>query len=211
MIDSALHHTQCCIQLAQGKLSPEQLTEQVLSLVSTHSPRHLSDLSLSFEQRGDSRPSVEIVRMMQKLSDRAKHAQQCCSCVITCFKIAVVSTDRKHTLSHCEHVPFLLSLTCFLHFPSLSPFSSSFPLPSPPLPSPPLPSPSLPPSPPPPPVLVLLLQCLRQSYTSVVTADPFSILTQVLSSRYTDRYLLAKKFVSDCKLKPKEVVHKILL
>lgn len=85
--------TQCCIQLAQGKLSPDQLTDEVIILVSTHSPRHLSDLSLGFEQRGDSRPSAEIVRMMQKLSDRAKHARQCCSCITTCFKIAVVSID----------------------------------------------------------------------------------------------------------------------
>ena len=84
--------SQCCIQLAQGRLSPEQLTDQVLSLVSTHSPRHLSELSLGLEQqRGDSRPSAEIVRMMQRLSDRAKHAQRCCSCITTCFKIAVVS------------------------------------------------------------------------------------------------------------------------
>ena len=43
------------------------------------------------------------------------------------------------------------------------------------------------------------------SYTSVVTSDPFSILTQVLSSRFTDRYKLAKKFVSDCNLKSKQV------
>jgi spatacsin len=126
----------CCIQLAQGKLSTEQLTDEVITLVSTHSPRHLSDLSLGFEQPGDTRPSVEIIRMMQRLSDRAKHAHQCCSCIITCFKIAM---------------------------------------------------------------------CLHLSYTSVVTSDPFSTLTQILSSRYTDRYQLAKKFVSDCNLKSKEV------
>ena len=48
-------------------------------------------------------------------------------------------------------------------------------------------------------------QCLHISYTSVVTSDPYSILTQVLSSHYTDRYQLAKKFVTDCNLKSKEV------
>jgi spatacsin len=126
----------CCIQLAQGKLSTEQLTDEVLSLVSTHSPRHLSELTLGVEQRGDSRPSAEIVRMMQRLSDRAKHAQHCCSCITTCFKVAV---------------------------------------------------------------------CLHMSYTSVVTSDPFKILSQVLSCRFTDRYQLAKKFVSDSNLKSKEV------
>ena len=96
---------QCCIQLAQGKLSTEQLTDEVISLVSTHSPRHLSNLSFSGEQHGDSKPSVEIIRMMQKLSDRAKHAQQCCSCIITCFKIAVVShSSALHiALLHCAH------------------------------------------------------------------------------------------------------------
>ena len=82
--------TQCCIQLAQGKLSTDQLTPEVLNLMSTHSPRHLSDLSLSFADGGDTRPSVEILRMMQKLSDRAIYAQDCCSCIRTCFKIAVV-------------------------------------------------------------------------------------------------------------------------
>ncbi|CAI8049899.1 hypothetical protein GBAR_LOCUS27467, partial [Geodia barretti] len=87
----------CCIQLAQGKLSTEQLTDQVLSLVSTHSPRHLSELSLGVEQRGDSRPSAEIVRMMQRLSDRAKHAQHCCSCITTCFKVAVVSNTLTYS------------------------------------------------------------------------------------------------------------------
>ena len=93
---NTVHSTQCCIQLAQGKLSTEQLTDEVLSLVSTHSPRHLSSLSLGLDsqqgdERGGSRPSAEILRMMQRLSDRAKHAQQCCSCIATCFKIAVVS------------------------------------------------------------------------------------------------------------------------
>ena len=51
-----------------------------------------------------------------------------------------------------------------------------------------------------------LPQCLHMSYTSVVTSDPFKILSQVLSCRFTDRYQLAKKFVSDSNLKSKEVV-----
>ena len=101
---------QCCIQLAQGKLSPDQLTDEVISLVSTHSPRHLSDLSLGVEQRGDSRPSVEILRMMQKLSDRAKHAQQCCSLIMTCFKIAVVG--YVHCVCACVCVCLLHACIC---------------------------------------------------------------------------------------------------
>ena len=52
---------------------------------------------------------------------------------------------------------------------------------------------------------IFFLQCLHMSYTSVVTSDPYSILTQVLSSRFTDRYQLAKKFVSNCNLKSREV------
>ena len=83
--------SQCCIQLAQGKLTPEQLTEGVLSLVSTRPPRHLSDSSYSFEDSGQGRPSAEIIRMMSKLSDRAKYAQQCCDCIMTCFRLALVS------------------------------------------------------------------------------------------------------------------------
>ena len=89
---------QCCIQLAQGKLSTEQLTDEVLSLISTHTPRHghrpgSSLTTVAGEQGGggDTRPSVEVMWMMQRLSDRAIYAQQCCGCIATCFKIAVVS------------------------------------------------------------------------------------------------------------------------
>jgi len=60
-------HTKCCIQLAQGRLTPDQLMAGVLTLVSARQPRHLSDPTLSLDDMGDGRPSAEIIRMMHKL------------------------------------------------------------------------------------------------------------------------------------------------
>lgn len=80
---------QCFIQLAQGKLKPDQLTEDVLTLLSVvRSRHHFGDPSYPLE--GGGKMSSEIIRMMQQLSDRALHAQQCCQCILSCFKIALV-------------------------------------------------------------------------------------------------------------------------
>ncbi|XP_064396222.1 spatacsin-like isoform X6 [Halichondria panicea] len=77
------------IKLALGHLTPDQLTQDVLSLVSARSPlaRHLSD-SAHLES-GPSRPSVEVLRIMNVLSERARYSNQCCYVIITCFKLAV--------------------------------------------------------------------------------------------------------------------------
>ena len=85
-------HTQSLIKLALGHLTPDQLTQDVLSLVSARSPlaRHLSD-SAHLEP-GHSRPSAEVLRIMNVLSERARYSNQCCYVIITCFKLAVVST-----------------------------------------------------------------------------------------------------------------------
>ena len=84
---------QCCIQLCQGKLTTSQITEGVLSLVSTRLPatRHLSDPTTpTLNDPAHGSQASEIIRMLNTLSDRATYAQQCCSCIITCFKIALV-------------------------------------------------------------------------------------------------------------------------
>ena len=83
---------QCCIQLAMGKLKPDQLTERVLSLVSAHPPQQLTDSSLlaMVDDSQQNRPSAEIIKMMMSLSDRATYAQQCCTTIIVCFRLAVV-------------------------------------------------------------------------------------------------------------------------
>ena len=82
---------QCCIQLCQGKLAPSQLTEGVLSLVKARPPRHLNDPDGPLlEDPSHSTQASEIIRMLNTLSDRAIYAQQCCSCIITCFRIALV-------------------------------------------------------------------------------------------------------------------------
>ncbi len=108
-----LPSTQCCTQLAQGKLTPDHLTEEVLSLVSTRLPQQpTSPLSLSMEELGvwgqgetEARPSVEMMRLMHKFSERATYAQRCCNCIITCFKIAVVSYSCFGCV-HCTLHPF---------------------------------------------------------------------------------------------------------
>ena len=84
-------HTQCCIQLSQGSLTPAQLTKDVLSLVATRSPRHLSDPTLSLQDTLHNKPSMEIIKMLNQLSDRAIYAQACCSIILVCFKLALVS------------------------------------------------------------------------------------------------------------------------
>ena len=84
--------SQCCIQLAMGKLRPDQLTESVLSLVSARSPQQLTDSSLltMADDSQQNRPSAEMIKMMVSLSDRAIYAQQCCTTIIVCFRLAVV-------------------------------------------------------------------------------------------------------------------------
>ena len=85
---------QCCIQLAMGKLKPDQLTESVLSLVSARPPQQLTDpslLAMPDDSSQHNRPSAEIIKMMVSLSDRATYAQQCCTTIIVCFRLAVVS------------------------------------------------------------------------------------------------------------------------
>lgn len=90
-IHSMMCPMQCCIQLCQGKLTPSQLTKGVLSLVSARPPRHLNDPTTSLlEDPNHSTQASEIIRMLNTLSDRATYAQQCCSCIITCFRIALV-------------------------------------------------------------------------------------------------------------------------
>ena len=66
----------------------------VLSLLSVRSRHHLVDPSLSLDGGGvgGGKMASEIIRMMQQLSDRAQHAQQCCQCILSCFKIALVRT-----------------------------------------------------------------------------------------------------------------------
>ena len=84
--------SQCCIQLAMGKLKPDQLTESVLSLVSARPRQQLTDSSLlaMVDDSQQNRPSAEIIKMMMSLSDRATYAQQCCTTIIICFRLAVV-------------------------------------------------------------------------------------------------------------------------
>ena len=91
---SPLPLLQCCIQLAMGKLKPDQLTESVLSLVSARPPQQLTDPSLLAmpDDSQHNRPSAEIIKMMVSLSDRATYAQQCCTTIIVCFRLAVVSS-----------------------------------------------------------------------------------------------------------------------
>ena len=81
-------HTQSLIKLALDHLTPDQ---GVLSLVSARSPlaHHLAD-STHLES-GPSRPSVEVLRILNVLSERARYSNQCCYVIITCFKLAVVS------------------------------------------------------------------------------------------------------------------------
>ena len=75
-----------------GKLKPDQLTERVLSLVSARPPQQLTDSSLlaMVDDSQQNRPSAEIIKMMMSLSDRATYAQQCCTTIIVCFRLAVV-------------------------------------------------------------------------------------------------------------------------
>ena len=77
-----------------GKLKPDQLTESVLSLVSARPPQQLTDpslLAMPDDSSQHNRPSAEIIKMMVSLSDRATYAQQCCTTIIVCFRLAVVS------------------------------------------------------------------------------------------------------------------------
>ena len=79
-----------------GKLKPDQLTESVLSLVSARPPQQLTDpslLAMPDDSSQYNRPSAEIIKMMVSLSDRATYAQQCCTTIIVCFRLAVVSFD----------------------------------------------------------------------------------------------------------------------
>ena len=90
---NALPLIQCCIQLAMGKLKPNQLTESVLSLVSARPPQQLVDpyLLAMPNDTHQNCPSAEIIKMMVSLSDRATYVQQCCTTIIVCFRLAVVS------------------------------------------------------------------------------------------------------------------------
>ncbi len=83
---------QICIQLSQMTLTLAELTEDVLALMSTRQPRHFTDPCTSLlEDPSHSWETAEYVRMMNMLSDRVLHARPCCDCVITCFRIALVS------------------------------------------------------------------------------------------------------------------------
>jgi len=86
---SSLHHSlQCCIQLAQGRLSPDQLTPGVIKLLSSNP----SSRSVSIPSSSQALPkSQEVIELMELLAARAPHAQHCCAIIIHCFKIAVVS------------------------------------------------------------------------------------------------------------------------
>jgi spatacsin len=80
----------CCIQLAQGKLSPDHLTQDVLDLLANCTPhRHTTSPFMSDENRVKNKTSLEIIRMLQQLSDRSGHAHKCCQSIISCFRIAV--------------------------------------------------------------------------------------------------------------------------
>ena len=85
-------HPQCCIQLANNKLSPDQLTQDVLDLLANRPPqRPMGQLNVSEEDGARSTVSMEILKMLQQLTERAVHVQRCCFCVINCFKIAMVT------------------------------------------------------------------------------------------------------------------------
>ena len=150
---------QCCIQLCQGRLTTSQLTESVLSLVSARPPRHLSDPSTpSLEDPNPSSQASEIIRMLNTLSDRATYAQQCCSCIITCFRIALVRVRI-----YCKEL-----------------------------------------------LVHPILQALNLSYASVINAEPFRTLTQLLGSVAPDRFVLASKFIATCNITPIEVCRYML-
>lgn len=93
---------QCCIQLAQGKLTLDKLTDDVLNLMHSNRPTGLHQGSgVSFaalDQDREQKPSADVVKMIQKLSERARYAQRCCNCVLVCFRIALVScgTQREY-------------------------------------------------------------------------------------------------------------------
>lgn len=81
----------CCIQLAQGKLSPDQLTPGVIKLLSTNpSSRGVVTVGSSQAVPSTSK-SQEVIELMELLADRAPDAHHCCSIIIHCFKIALVS------------------------------------------------------------------------------------------------------------------------
>lgn len=88
---NVLQYVQCCIQLAQGKLSPDQLTPGVIKLLSANpSSRGMAHASSSQGSPSTSK-SQEVIQLMELLSDRAPHAHHCCAIIIHCFKIALVS------------------------------------------------------------------------------------------------------------------------
>ena len=81
-----------------GKLKRDQLTESVLSLMSTHTPQQLTDsslLSMPDDSQQQNCPSAEIIKMMVSLSDRATYVQQCCTTIIVCFRLYAVSSVEK--------------------------------------------------------------------------------------------------------------------
>eukprot|EP00731_Ephydatia_muelleri_P024075 Em0016g346a len=84
----------CCIQLAQGKLTLDKLTDDVLNLMHSNRPTGLHQGSgVSFaalDQDREQKPSADVVKMIQKLSERARYAQRCCNCVLVCFRIALI-------------------------------------------------------------------------------------------------------------------------
>ena len=83
---------QCCIQLASNKLTPDQLTPDIMELLANQPPRRLmGQLHMPEEGGAKSSIAVEIFKMLHQLSDRAVNVQNCCHCIVTCFKIANVS------------------------------------------------------------------------------------------------------------------------
>ena len=84
---------QCCIQLAEGRMTPSNIPHQLLQGRGKGGTRHRR-LSGTY-QHGlgplqAKSPSAEAVHWMEILTDHSLYAKECCNRVFTCFCVALV-------------------------------------------------------------------------------------------------------------------------
>lgn len=84
---------QCCIQLAEGRMTPSNIPHQLLGGWDKGRTKHRR-LSGTY-QRGLSplqakSTSIEALHWMEILTDHSLYAKECCNRVSTCFCVALV-------------------------------------------------------------------------------------------------------------------------